>query len=280
MPKKLKGTHVFQPSDGSHGVVNNLGKSWSAASPNPSVVSPSAHNPPLAITTMIPETPFQNLLLLYLLACHPLSSQPTVAPSINILLTNLLVPYLPLPMSMPMASCLFQMQMCLLAVRLAQTQSNKPSVLLSTSEELKEFNNTIKDLLKSKEANRRQEQQEWVSSSEHQMKAMTTLQEQESSWLTFDHLIAMIDHFKLNLGATNTYMSIQCPILHKLWVKKQLMDMQYKVDKPQVEENEPHAGEEWAATLSTLWDIVLSKFLYSVLWINDITLYFIILLTW
>ena len=88
-----------------------------------------------------------------------------------------------------------------------------------------------------------------MSSSEHQMKAMTTLQEQESSWLTFDHLIAMIDHFKLNLGATNTYMSIQCPILHKLWVKKQLMDMQYVVDNLPVTEDEPNVGEERAATL-------------------------------
>ena len=38
-----------------------------------------------------------------------------------------------------------------------QQKVNGPSALLSTSEELKEFNNTIKDLLKSKEANKRQE---------------------------------------------------------------------------------------------------------------------------
>ena len=42
MPKKLKGTHVFWPSDGSHGVVNNFGQSQSAASSNLPIVSPSA----------------------------------------------------------------------------------------------------------------------------------------------------------------------------------------------------------------------------------------------
>ena len=86
---------------------------------------------------------------------------------------------------------------------------NGPSALPLTSEELKEFNNTIKDLLKLKEANKRQEQQEWASFSECQMKVMTALQEQESSWMSFDHLIVMIDHFKLDLGAADTYMSIQ-----------------------------------------------------------------------
>ena len=42
------------------------------------------------------------------------------------------------------------------------------------------------------------------------MKSMTALQEQENSWMSFNHLITMIDHFKLNLGAANAYMSIQC----------------------------------------------------------------------
>ena len=81
------------------------------------------------------------------------------------------------------------------------------------------------------------------------MKVMTALQEQESSWMSFDHLITMIDHFKLDLGAADAYMSIQKPMLHKLWVKKQLMDMQYVVDKLLVTEDEPNVGEEWAATL-------------------------------
>ena len=97
-----------------------------------------------------------------------------------------------------------------------QQKVNRPLALLSTSEKLKDFNNTIKDLMKSKEANKRQE---WASSSECQMKT-TALQEQESSWMSFDHLIAMIDHFKLDIGAADTYMSIQQPMPYKLWVKK------------------------------------------------------------
>ena len=31
------------------------------------------------------------------------------------------------------------------------------------------------------------------------------------------HQITMIDHFKFNIGATDAYMSIQQPILCKLW---------------------------------------------------------------
>ena len=85
------------------------------------------HNPPLAKTTLIMKTPLQCLLLLYPLTHHPLPSQPTVAPSVNILLANPLVLCLPFPtpMPMPMTSCLFQMQMFLLTVRLAQAQSDR-----------------------------------------------------------------------------------------------------------------------------------------------------------
>ena len=81
------------------------------------------------------------------------------------------------------------------------------------------------------------------------MKVMTALQEQESSWMSFNHLIVMIDHFKLDIGAADTYMSIQMPMLHKLWVKKQLTDMQYVLDELLVMEDEPNVGEERAATL-------------------------------
>ena len=59
----------------------------------------------------------------------------------------------------------------------------------------------------------------------------------------------MIDHFKLDLGATVAYMSIQKPMFCMLWVKKQLMDMQYLVEKLLVTEEEPNVGKEWAATL-------------------------------
>ena len=85
---------------------------------------------------------------------------------------------------------------------------NGPSALLSTSKELKEFNNTIKDLVKLKEENRRQERREQASSSERRMKVMTAIQEQESSWMSFDHIITMIDHFKLDLSAADTHMSM------------------------------------------------------------------------
>lgn len=78
------------------------------------------HNSPLAKTILIMKASIQHLLLLYPLTHHPLPSQPTVVPSVNILLTNPLVLCLPFqtPMPTPMASCLFQKQMFLLAVRL------------------------------------------------------------------------------------------------------------------------------------------------------------------
>ena len=80
------------------------------------------------------------------------------------------------------------------------------------------------------------------------MKVMTALQEQESR-MSFNHLIAMINHFKLNLGAADTYMSIQQPLLCKLWVRRQLVDMQYVVNEFPVMEDEPNIGKEEAATL-------------------------------
>lgn len=53
IPKKAKGTHVFQPSDGSQGVAfNNIGQNQSATSPAPSVgVCPaSLKTPPQSST--------------------------------------------------------------------------------------------------------------------------------------------------------------------------------------------------------------------------------------
>ena len=84
------------------------------------------HNQLLAKTTVVMEAPPQSLLQLYLLVHHPLPSQPTVVPSINILLADLLV-CLPFPTLIP-TTCLFQMQMFLLAVRPAQAQSNRRSM--------------------------------------------------------------------------------------------------------------------------------------------------------
>lgn len=119
---------VFQPLDGSQGVANNFGQNQSAASSNSSSVPLPCHNKPLAKTTIVMEAPPQSLLQLYLLVHYPFLSQPTVVLSINILLFNLLVLCLPFPTPIPTTSCLFQMQMFLLAVRPAQAQSNRRSM--------------------------------------------------------------------------------------------------------------------------------------------------------
>ena len=58
---------------------------------------------------------------------------------------------------------------------------------------------------------------------------------QESRWLSFDHQITMIDHFKLDVGSADAYMMLELPTLRRLWVKKQLSDMQYVVDELNVD---------------------------------------------
>ena len=105
-----------------------------------------------------------------------------------------------------------------------------PSAILATSEELKDFNNTVKDLIGAKEARNRKEWRERASSSERRSKAMSAFQMQECGWLPFDHVIAMIDHFKLDVGAADAYMTLELPVLRRMWVKKQLKDMKYVVD--------------------------------------------------
>ena len=65
---------------------------------------------------------------------------------------------------------------------------------------------------------------------------MAALQKQESGWLSFDHQIAMINHFKLNVGSADAYMTLELLTLRRLWVKKQLRDMQYMVDQLNVDE--------------------------------------------
>jgi hypothetical protein len=106
-----------------------------------------------------------------------------------------------------------------------------PTALLLTSDELKDFNNTIKDLIKSKEANKRVERRERASSSERQTRAMAALQKQDGGWMSFDHLIAMIDHFKLDVGSADAYMTLKLPKLRRLWLKRQLTDMKYVVSE-------------------------------------------------
>jgi len=112
----------------------------------------------------------------------------------------------------------------------------RAAALLATSKELKDFNSTVRDLISSKEARNKQERRERASSSERRTKAMIAFQKQESAWLSFDHQIAMIDHFKLDVSAADTYMTLELPALRKMWVKKQLKDMQYMVDDLNVDE--------------------------------------------
>jgi hypothetical protein len=59
---------------------------------------------------------------------------------------------------------------------------------------------------------------------------MSAFQKQECRWLPFNHVITMIDHFKLDVGAVDAYMTLELPILRRMWVKKQLRDMKYVVD--------------------------------------------------
>ena len=40
----------------------------------------------------------------------------------------------------------------------------------------------------------------------------------------------MIDYFKLDLGTTDAYITLDLLVLHRLWVMKQLTDMKYVVD--------------------------------------------------
>jgi hypothetical protein len=110
-----------------------------------------------------------------------------------------------------------------------------PSAILATSKELKDFNNTVKDLISLKEVRNRKDRRERASSAERRTRTMRLFQKQESGWLPFDHQIAMIDHFKLDVGSADAYMMLEQPMLRKLWVKKQLKDMQYVVDDLDVE---------------------------------------------
>jgi hypothetical protein len=56
---------------------------------------------------------------------------------------------------------------------------------------------------------------------------MAALQKQDGGWMSFDHIITVIDHFKLNVGSANTYMILELPTLRRLWIKKQLAGMKY-----------------------------------------------------
>jgi len=57
------------------------------------------------------------------------------------------------------------------------------------------------------------------------------LQKQDGEWMSFDHLIAMIDHFKLDVGSADAYMTLELPKLRRLWLKRQLTGMKYVVSE-------------------------------------------------
>ena len=149
--------------------------------------------PPLPMPTTALEDPLHSLLpMLLLLACHLLPSWPPVAQKVN----NLLTPHLPLSTT----SCQCQMQTSLLMVKLAPAQSNRRSMDQQPSYQP----------VKNSRASNPPSRTFWNPS--------------------FDHQIAMIDYFKLDLGTTDAYITLDLLVLHRLWVMKQLTDMKYVVD--------------------------------------------------
>ena len=68
--------------------------------------------------------------------------------------------------------------------------------------------------------------------------AMNALQEHDRKWLHSELLIAMVDHFKLDVQSADTYMALQTQSLHRTWVKKQLKEMNYVVDHLIVEDDD------------------------------------------
>ena len=105
-----------------------------------------------------------------------------------------------------------------------------PAAILAMSDQLHDFNTTIKDFLGAKEASRRKTWRAHASSSERVTMAMGALQEQDRKWLNSNLLIAMVDHFKLDIRSADTYMALQTQLLHRAWVKKQLKEMNYALD--------------------------------------------------
>ena len=74
-----------------------------------------------------------------------------------------------------------------------------PAAILATSDQLRDFNTTIKNFLVAKEESRRKTQCAHASSSKRVMTAMNALQEHNRKWLHSELLIAMVDHFKLDV---------------------------------------------------------------------------------
>ena len=113
-----------------------------------------------------------------------------------------------------------------------------PAAILATSDQLCDFNATIKDFLGVKEESRRKTRHAHASSSERVTMAMNALQEHDRKWLCSELLIAMANHFKLDVRSADTYMPLQTQLLHRTWVKKQLKEMNYVVDHLIIEDND------------------------------------------
>ena len=154
--------HVFRPSDGSHGVANNFGQSQSATSSNLPIVGPSAlpqsstsknrcchGDPPLGSSPVLPPHSSSPSIATNSSTKHKQSAHQSIGslPTFSNANANNFMSISDADVSSHSHT----------STGTKQQKVNGPSALLSTSEELKEFNSTIKDLLKSKEANKKQE---------------------------------------------------------------------------------------------------------------------------
>lgn len=173
MPKKLKGAHVFRPSDGSWGTVfNNIGQSTSATTssaviPSASPVAlPESHTgddhpspadpPPQSSPVLPPRSVSPSVMTTSSTGTKRKHSARQSAGSLSAN-TNFVNDF----MSTSDGSSR------------SQTNTNSKwqkvtgaAALLATSEELKDFNSTVRDLISSKEARNKQERRERASSSE------------------------------------------------------------------------------------------------------------------
>ena len=146
---------VFQPLDGSQGVANNFGQSQSAASSNPSIVSPSALPQQTTgknhyshggtspeFSPVVPPCSLSLSITTYSSAEYKYSAFQSVGSLPTFFNTN--TNNFMSVSDADVSSC------SQTSTSSKQQRVDGPSTLLSTSKELKKFKNTIKDLLKSK----------------------------------------------------------------------------------------------------------------------------------
>ena len=268
IPKKLKGTYVFRPSDQTQGVLSNImGQDPTTTvlpTPTPAAMyfRPGTGSDMSAPHSILPSSQFAQPPSSSVIHSPP--SQSMQSPSSMVMqsppLSQLQLPqfmhHSPMQLSsvqrLPSAGpsslgskCKGSSQslpstfvndfMSTSGDSSHATGSQKrqkitgPAAILAMSDQLRDFNTTIKDFLGAKEASRRKTQRACASSSECVTMAMGALQEQDRKWLNSDLLIAMVDHFKLNIRSANTYMALQTQLFHRAWVK-QLKEMNYAVD--------------------------------------------------